>query len=214
MGDGGYPSPTLSAFLPFMSILGHSAPSVVCICSSAPFRQEVTGESPGAGGRGDKQGVEFGIPPSVQSLNGSIHCILARAEVGRVLHARIAEAGVLLGLQSETGQAGVACVPVDVGWRWGCIGASWGRIERGSTQVVEGVTERRVEARGGHHARGDAHGGDGGGWREDGLRAEWTYVDRVEKWKAFSRQRRWRQAFGCPIVVGWVAGVHVLIRLH
>lgn len=45
-----------------------------------------------------------------------IHSVLARAQVGSCrLHCRVGEVGMLLGLQPQAGQAGVARVPVHIG---------------------------------------------------------------------------------------------------
>lgn len=45
-----------------------------------------------------------------------VHSILARAQVGSCrLHCWVSEVSMLLGLQPQAGQAGVACVPVHVG---------------------------------------------------------------------------------------------------
>lgn len=54
-------------------------------------------------------------------LNWPIHSILARTQIGyRVLHCWISKVGMLLGLKSQGGQAGVAGVSVHVGT--GCAG--------------------------------------------------------------------------------------------
>lgn len=84
-------------------------------------------------------GVIFGAFSSYRP----IHSILARAQVGyRVLHCRISEVGVLLGLEPQAGQAGVAGVSVHVGASCGGIGACGCchryRVEcRGTVEVVE-----------------------------------------------------------------------------
>lgn len=68
---------------------------------------------------------------------------MAGVQVGhRVLHCRISKVGVLLGLEPQTGQAGVAGVSVHVGTGCGGIGACGRghryRVERcGTVEVVE-----------------------------------------------------------------------------
>lgn len=109
-----------------------------------------------------------------------VHGVLAGAQVRhRVLHRRVREVGVLLGLEPQAGQAGVAGVSVHVGAGRGGVGAGGRRhryrVERrGAIEVVE--VAQVVEAAGGnsghrrgHHARGHVHGGDGAGGGEHGL---------------------------------------------
>lgn len=96
-----------------------------------------------------------GFPRSVFYLDvshGSVHRVLASAQVGSgVLHAGIAKTGVLLGFKSQTRQARVTCVPINIrrcwrsirtGWRWHC------RIQGGIAQVVQVI--QAVEAGAGH----------------------------------------------------------------
>lgn len=97
----------------------------------------------------------------------------------RVLHRRICEVGVLLGLEPKAGQAGVAGVSVHVGTGCGGIGASgcghcYRVKRRGAVEVIEVAqvvepTSGNSSHRGGHHARGHVHGGDGAGRGEHGL---------------------------------------------
>lgn len=84
--------------------------------------------------------------------HGSVHRVLASAQIGSgVLHTGIAKTGVLLGLKSQTRQARVTCVPINIrrcwrsirtGWRWHC------RIQGGIAQVVQVI--QAVEAGAGH----------------------------------------------------------------
>lgn len=58
------------------------------------------------------------------SLYWPIHSILAGTQIGyRVLHCWISKVGMLLGLKSQAGQAGVAGVSVHVGTGCGGVGA-------------------------------------------------------------------------------------------
>lgn len=48
-------------------------------------------------------------------LDWSVHGVLASAQIsGRILHTGISKTGVLLGFQSQAGQAGVTSVPVHI----------------------------------------------------------------------------------------------------
>lgn len=158
----------------------------------------------------------------LHSSHGSVHRVLASAQVGsRVLHTGIAKTGVLLGFKSQTRQARVTCVPINIrrcwrsirtGWRWHC------RIQGGIAQVVQVI--QAVEAGAGHpgdcrryHAWGHTHGGYGV-WRgEHALRRQRVDIHGVEKREAFGGQGSGGQALGCPVVVR-VAGVHVIVGLH
>lgn len=79
-------------------------------------------------------------------LHRPIHSVLAGAQVGHgVLHGRVGKVGVLLGLEPEAGQAGVAGVSVHVGPGRGGVRAGGRRhrhrVERcccsGAVEVVE-----------------------------------------------------------------------------
>lgn len=110
-----------------------------------------------------------------------VHSVLAGAQVGhRVLHCWICKVGMLLGLEPQAGQAGVAGVSVHVGTRCGGIGASGSshcyRVECCRAvkvvevaQVVEPSCGNPSHCRG-YHAGGHVHGGDGAGRGEHGLR--------------------------------------------
>lgn len=154
--------------------------------------------------------------------HGPVHGVLAGAQVGRgVLHAGVAEARVLLGFQSQAGQARVTCVPVNVrrgGRRVRAGGRGDRGIQRGAAQVVEVVEAVEAGARHpghgrGHHAGGHAHGRDGVGGREHALRRQGVDVHGVEEGEALGGQGGRREALGGPVVVR-VAGVHVVVGLH
>lgn len=154
--------------------------------------------------------------------HGSVHRVLASAQVGSgVLHTGIAKTGVLLGFKSQTRQARVTRVPINIrrcwrsirtGWRWHC------RIQGGIAQVVQVI--QAVEAGTGHpcdcrryHAWRHTHGGYGV-WRgEHTLRRQRVDIHGVEKRKTFGGEGSGGQALGCPVVVR-VAGVHVIVGLH
>lgn len=84
-----------------------------------------------------------GVIVRASSSYRPIHSILAGTQVGHgVLHCRISEVGMLLGLEPQAGQAGVAGVSVHVGTGCGGIGACGRshryRVEcRGAVEVVE-----------------------------------------------------------------------------
>lgn len=126
---------------------------------------------------------------------------------------------MLLGFQSQAGQAGVASVPVHVGRGRGRVGTRRGghpRVERRVTEVVQVIEAveagaRHASDRRRHHA--GRHGGYGVGRREHGLRGQRVDVHGVEEREAFGGQRGRRQALGGPVVVR-VARVHVFVGLH
>lgn len=122
---------------------------------------------------------------------------------------------MLLGLQPQAGQAGVASVPVDaVGGARRAVGASGrrhGRVEGRAAQVVEAGVGHAGHGRG-PHGGGHAHGGQRAGRREHGLGRR-QRAHGVEEGEALGGERRGRQALGVP-VVGRVARVDVLVRLH
>ncbi|KAG8128605.1 hypothetical protein E2320_015418 [Naja naja] len=137
------------------------------------------------------------------------------AEAAGALQAAVAEVRVLLGLQPQAGQAGVASVPVDAvrGARRavGAGGSRHGRVEGRAAQVVEaGVSHARHgrRAHGGRHA----HRGQRAGRREHGLGRR-QRAHGVEEGEALGGERRRRQALGVP-VVGRVARVYVVVGLH
>lgn len=154
--------------------------------------------------------------------HGSVHRILASAQVGSgILHAGIAKTGVLLGFKSQTRQARVTCVPINIrrcwrsirtGWRWHC------RIQGGIAQVVQVIQAVEAGARDPgdcrrYHAWRHTHGGDGV-WRgEHALRRQRVDIHGVEERKAFGGEGSGGQALSCPVVVG-VAGVHIIVGLH
>lgn len=154
--------------------------------------------------------------------HGPVHGVLAGAQVGRgVLHAGVAKAGVLLGFESQAGQARVTRVPINVwrrrrGVRTGRRGHC--RVEGGVAQVVQVV--QAVEAgaghagdRRGHHAGGHAHGGDGVGRGEHALGGQRVDIHGVEEGEALGGEGGGGEALGCPVVVR-VPGVHVIVGLH
>lgn len=126
---------------------------------------------------------------------------------------------MLLGFQSQAGQAGVTSVPVHVGRGRRRVGARRGghpRVERRVTEVVQVIEAVEAGARHAgdrrwHHA--GSHGGYGVGRREHGLRGQRVDVHGVEEREAFGGQRGRREALGGPVVVR-VAGVHVFVGLH
>lgn len=128
---------------------------------------------------------------------------------------------MLLGFQSQAGQARVTRVPVNIRRgrrRIGAGGGGHGRVERRAAQVVEVVEAVEAGARDaghrrGHHAGRHAHGGDGAGRGEHALRRQGVDVHRVEEGEALGGQRGGREALGRPVVVR-VARVHVVVGLH
>lgn len=127
---------------------------------------------------------------------------------------------MLLGFESEGGQAGVASVPVNAVWRAGgpvrTRGRRHGRVDPGCADPVQVADV--VKARGGHarhgrvaHPGGHGHGGDGVGRREHGLRGEGAHG--IEEGEVLGGQRRRGEALVGPVVVG-VRRVHVVVRLH
>lgn len=176
-------------------------------------------------GEKKKRGSLSSISPrriffAVRVLDGSVHRVLARAQIGGwVLHAGVSETRVLLGFQSQAGQAGVASVSVHVGRGGGRVGArrrGHARVERRVAEVVQVVEAVEAGARhAGHRRRHHAggHGGDGVGRREHGLRGQRVDVHGVEEREALGGQGGGREALGGPVVVR-VARVHVVVGLH
>lgn len=127
---------------------------------------------------------------------------------------------MLLGFESEGGQAGVASVPVNAVRRAGrpvrTRGRRHGRVDPRCADPVQVADV--VETRGGHarhgrvaHPGGHGHGGDGVGRREHGLRGEGAHG--VEEGEVLGGQRRRGEALVGPVVVG-VRRVHVVVGLH
>lgn len=153
-------------------------------------------------------------------LDWSVHGVLARAQVSRrVLHAGVSKARVLLGFQSQAGQAGVTSVPVHVRGRRRRVGTRGrghpgveGRVTE-VVQVIEAVEAGARDAgdRGRHHA--GSHGRYRVGRREHGLRGQGVDVHGVEEGEALGGEGGRREALGGPVVVR-VAGIHVVVRLH
>lgn len=154
-----------------------------------------------------------GLAPSAVVLTG------VQAGPG-ALQAAVPERRVLLGLESQGGQAGVARVPVHAvggaGGPVGTRGGRHGRVDAGPPDAVQVADV--VEARGRHarhrgvaHPGGHAHGGDGGGRGEDGLGGEGAHG--VEEGEVLGGERRRGQALVGPVVVG-VGRVHVVVGLH
>lgn len=126
---------------------------------------------------------------------------------------------MLLGFQSEAGQAGVTSVPVHVRRGRRRVGARRGGhpgVERRVTEVVQVIEAVEAGARHAGHRRGHhagSHGGDGVGRREHGLRGQGVDVHGVEEGEAFGGEGGRREALGGPVVVR-VARVHVFVGLH
>lgn len=84
-----------------------------------------------------------------------VHGVLASTQVGcRVLHAGVAEAGVLLCFQSQAGQARVTRVPINVrrSRRRVRAGGRWHRgIQRRAAQVVQVIQAVEAGARDAGH---------------------------------------------------------------
>lgn len=127
---------------------------------------------------------------------------------------------MLFGFESECGQAGVASVPINAVRRPGrpvrTSRGRHGRVDPGRTdpvQVADVVETRGGHARhgGGAHSGSHAHGGDGVGRREHGLRCKRAHG--VEESEVLGGQRGRSQALVGPVVVG-VGRVHVVVRLH
>lgn len=164
----------------------------------------------------------LGSPRAGRGSHWPVDRILASTQVGgRVLHAGVAEAGVLLCFESQAGQARVTSVPINVRRSRRCVRTSGRRhrgIQRRAAQVVQVIQAIEAGARdaghrGGHHAGRHTHGGNGVGRGEHALRRQGVDVHRVEEGEALGGQGRRREALGGPVVVG-VARVHVIVRLH
>lgn len=156
----------------------------------------------------------------MQPLDWSVHGVLASAEIRRrVLHTGVSKTGVLLGFQSQAGQAGVTSVPVHVRRRGGRVGTrrrGHPGVEGRVTEVVQVVEAVEAGARHARHRRGHhtgSHGGYGVGGREHGLGGQGVDVHGVEEGEALGGQGGRRQTLRGPIVVR-VAGVHVFVGLH
>lgn len=128
---------------------------------------------------------------------------------------------MLLCLQSQARQTGVASVPIHVGRRRRSIGTRrrWNsRIQRGVAKVVQVVEAVETGSwhtshRGRDHTGCHTHGGDGVWWGKHGLRGEGIDIHGIEEREAFGGQGSGREALSSPIVVR-VAGIHVVVRLH
>lgn len=164
----------------------------------------------------------LGSPRPGRGSHRPVDCVLASTQVGgRVLHAGVAEARVLLRFQSQAGQARVTSVPINVRRSRRRVRTGGRRhrgIQRRAAQVVQVIQAIEAGARdaghrGGHHAGRHTHGGDGVGRGEHALRRQGVDVHRVEEGEALGGQGRRREALGGPVVVG-VAGVHVVVGLH